>query len=67
MTNTLSATELRRWANQCRAHAQDPRSSGDERARLMTMVEALDVLANEQDWLDGIRKLNEKNAQASAA
>lgn len=48
-----SSSGLRRWAMQCAAAAEDPRASGDERDRLLTMRKALLELANAQDWLDG--------------
>lgn len=38
---------------QCAAAADDPRASGDERDRLLTMRKALLELADAQDWLDG--------------
>jgi hypothetical protein len=44
---------LRRWATQCLEQAHDARVSGDERARLMMMREALLALADTQDWLSG--------------
>lgn len=48
-----SSAGLRRWAMQCAAAADDPRASGDERDRLLTMRKALLELADAQDWLDG--------------
>ena len=48
-----SSSGLRRWAMQCGAAADDPRSSGNERDRLLTMRKALLELADAQDWLDG--------------
>jgi hypothetical protein len=62
MTDTLSATELRLWAERCLTQANDPRSTGDERDRLMKMRASLLQLAENADWLDGKRK-----AMASAA
>lgn len=40
---------------QCAAAANDPRSSGAERDRLLVMRKALLELADAQDWLDGKR------------
>jgi hypothetical protein len=48
-----SSSGLRRWAMQCAAAADDPRTGGDERERLLTMRRALLELADAQDWLDG--------------
>jgi hypothetical protein len=48
-----SAAELRRWALQCAAQADDPRITGDERDRLLAMRTALLQLADMEDWLDG--------------
>ena len=48
-----SGEELRAWASRCRAQANDPRLSGDERDRVLKMSDALIVVANTQDWLDG--------------
>ena len=55
MKNTLTPYDLRRWAIQCRAQADNPRTSAEERSRLTEMVAALNVLAEQQDWLDGKR------------
>ena len=51
-----TSADLRHWAMQCYDQASDPRASGDERARLLRMREALLSLADEADWLEG-RKL----------
>jgi hypothetical protein len=48
-----SSAGLRRWAMQCAAAADDPRTSGGERDRLLAMRKALLELADAQDWLDG--------------
>jgi hypothetical protein len=53
MTDMLSSADMRRWAMQCAAQADDPRISGDERERLLTMRTALLELAQTQDWLEG--------------
>jgi hypothetical protein len=53
MTDLLAASTLRRWASQCAAQANNPRSSGDERDRLLKMRAALLDLAETQDWLNG--------------
>jgi hypothetical protein len=52
----LESAELRRWAMQCGAQANNPRASGDERERLLKMRTALLELAHTQDWLEGQRK-----------
>lgn len=52
-TDMHSASDLRRWAMQCAAAADNPRASGDERDRLLAMRKALLELAEAQDWLDG--------------
>lgn len=49
----MVSSDLRRWAMQCIEQANDPRSSGEERARLMRMREGLLALADNQDWLNG--------------
>ncbi len=48
--------ELRGWAAQCREQANDGRISGEEREHLLKMCEALLVVADNQDWLDGKKK-----------
>lgn len=58
-TDMHSASELRRWAMQCAAAADDPHASGDERDRLLAMRKALLELADAQDWLDGRRRAEE--------
>lgn len=55
MTDTMNARDLRRWATQCMLQANDPRCSGEERARLLTMRTSLLALAENADWLDGQR------------
>jgi len=47
------APTLRRWAMQCAARAEDPRTKPEERERLLKMREALLEVAKTQDWLDG--------------
>jgi|GEM_PF-5454513 len=49
----MVSSDLRRWAMQCIDQANDPRSSGEERERLMKMRESLLALADNQDWLNG--------------
>jgi hypothetical protein len=56
VTDMLESAELRRWAMQCGAQADNPRASGDERERLLKMQTALLELAHTQDWLKGQRK-----------
>jgi hypothetical protein len=53
MTDQMDAAALRRWAMQCADQANNPLASGDERARLLKMREALLDLAKTKDWLDG--------------
>jgi len=53
VTDTLNATELRRWAEHCLAQANDGMCSGEERDRLMTMHDSLLALAENSDWLEG--------------
>ena len=53
MTDQMDSATLRRWAMQCRAQADDPRASGDDRERLLKMQTALLDLARTQDWLEG--------------
>jgi hypothetical protein len=53
MTDLMDAATLRRWAMQSRAQADNPRTSGDERERLLKMQTALLELAQTQDWLEG--------------
>lgn len=54
MVDQANAALLRRWAMQCFAQAQDPRASGNERARLLEMRTALLEQAELQEWLGGI-------------
>jgi hypothetical protein len=49
----MVSSDLRRWALQCIDQANDPRSSEEERERLMKMREGLLALADNQDWLNG--------------
>lgn len=56
MIDSTDAGYLRRWASKCLDQANVANISGEERARLMTMREALLVLADTQDWLSGARK-----------
>jgi hypothetical protein len=53
MTDLMDSATLRRWAMQCGAQADNPRTSGDERERLLKMQTALLDLAQTQDWLEG--------------
>lgn len=53
MTDTLTASALRRWAMRCAAQAANPRVSDQKRERLLKMQAALRQLAETQDWLDG--------------
>jgi hypothetical protein len=56
MTDQLDSAALRRWAIRCAAQADDPRTSGDERDRLLKMRSALLDLAFTQDWLEGQKR-----------
>ena len=51
MTDTLSSSDLRRWATQCLNRADD--SSGSERDRFLRMYSSLLSLAETADWLGG--------------
>lgn len=53
MTDTLNSSELKRWAAQCLAQANNPRASGEERERLLKMHTSLLALADNADWLAG--------------
>ncbi len=53
MPDTLNAADLRRWAMQCMAQADDPFCGPEERTRLLTMAESLLSLAESADWLAG--------------
>jgi hypothetical protein len=48
--------EVRAWSAQCREQANDGRISGDEREHLLKMSQALLIVADNQDWLDGKKK-----------
>ena len=60
----MVSSDLRRWAMQCIDQANDPRASGEERARLMRMREGLLALADNQDWLNG-KVVNARNGGGS--
>jgi hypothetical protein len=47
------AATLRRWAMECAAVADNPKTKPEERERLLKMRAALLELAEAQDWLDG--------------
>lgn len=53
MLDTLNAAELRRWAMECAAQADNSTCPVEERNRLLTMRESLLALANDADWLAG--------------
>jgi hypothetical protein len=53
MLDTLSGPELRRYAIRCRAQADNPACSEEERRRLMEMHVAFLTLAETADWLSG--------------
>jgi hypothetical protein len=53
MINQSDAAALRRWAMECSAQAEDPRSSAAEREHLLKMQKGLLDMAQTQDWLDG--------------
>ena len=46
----LEAASLHRWAMRCAADAESLGTSNNERARLLTMYEALLVLADSPNW-----------------
>ena len=54
--NAISSADLRRWAMECYDQAVNPRASGEERERLLTMRQSLLTLAEQQDWLNGKTK-----------
>ena len=56
MTPTLDAANLRRWAMQCATQAENLGTREEERARLLRMRESLIELADNDDWLHGIRR-----------
>lgn len=53
---SYDAEFLRNWALRCEKQAQDARTSGDERDRLLEMRDSLLLVAETQDWLDGNTK-----------
>jgi hypothetical protein len=53
MPDMLNAAELRRLAMECASRAAGADCAPDERARLLTMREALLDLAVNADWLAG--------------
>lgn len=53
MLDTLSGLELRRYAMRCRAQADNPACSEEERKRLAAMQVAFLTLAETADWLGG--------------
>ena len=65
MIDSTDAGCLRRWATQCLEQANNARVSGDERARLMMMRDALLALADTQDWLSGRAKNSSQRAGAA--
>jgi len=56
MTNTLTAFELRRWAENCDRLAENRLATPEERGRFLKKAAALRELADLQDWLDGSAK-----------
>jgi hypothetical protein len=58
ITDQLASADLRRWAMQCAAQADNPGTSGDNRDRLLKMQAALLDLAHTQEWLEGRQKSN---------
>lgn len=67
MNINMSAFDLRVWAAQCESETRDPRTSGEERDRLLRMRDALLMLADNQDWLDGRAGADLRNAQMERA
>ena len=64
MPDMLNAAELRRLAMECSARAGGADCTRDERARLLTMREALLDLAVNADWLAG-RPIMDTGRQAA--
>ena len=67
MRLSKTAADLRIWALECFEQANDPRASGDERARLMRMHESLLALADTEDWLAGWSDVPAHEARERAA
>jgi hypothetical protein len=59
-------SDLRHWADKCLDEANNPRASGEERARVLKMRESLLALADNQDWLNGQRSPSTDEGQSSA-
>jgi hypothetical protein len=53
MVDPLNADDLRSWAAQCAAKAEQIISPRAERERLLKMRESLLALADNADWLTG--------------
>jgi hypothetical protein len=66
MNTNLSAAELRRWAAQCEASANDPMISGPDFERLILMRDGLLVVAEQQEWLEGKRPASAAHHDAAA-
>jgi hypothetical protein len=66
MVDAPSALELRTWALQCAQRADDPKCSGEDRARLLKMRASLLELADNADWLAGRRQQDATNASSGA-
>jgi hypothetical protein len=66
MLDMLNAAELRRLAMECAGRAGGADCAPDERARLLTMREALLDLAANADWLAGRPIMDAARQSASA-
>jgi hypothetical protein len=53
MNTNLSATELRRWAEQCDRQSKDVLITGEQHERLVKMRDGLRAVAEAQEWLEG--------------
>lgn len=67
MMDTLSGPELRRYAMRCRAQADNPACSEEERRRLLDMHSSFLSLAETADWLAGKSARGEVHARPSQA
>jgi hypothetical protein len=56
MSNTMSAAEIREWAEQCDAETRNPKLDESEREHLLRMKGALLTLAENKDWIETNRQ-----------
>ena len=66
MTGTLDSINLRRWAADCATQANNPRATGDERDRLLRMRASLLVLAETDDWQQGVTRSPQPDETAAS-